>query len=230
MKMRGKRAKSLSFIWTRTNLIVMVVLFLSAVTLGLLLPSIRTNIRSKAAFQTCASLGGVCTARADCPLSRMIKISCKGNQVCCRPAAPTVPPGTPVPPPQTYNFSLFPVASFTPNGRGSVSLSVTKNPNGYWDILITQANFQKLEPQRTYQLHLCGDSGCSSHSSARFVTNALGSGSLANVAFTHNQWNNPANKLVVYEYLSSGPIPTDPKSCPMISLASTPCLKGGVLF
>jgi hypothetical protein len=122
------------------------------------------------------------------------------------------------------------MASFTPNGRGSVSLLVTKNPNGYWDFLVTQANFKSLEPKRTYQLHLCGSYGCSSHSSAKFVTDALGNGSFANVKINHNQWNNPANKLVVYEDLSPGPIPTDPKSCPMISLSSTPCLKGSVLF
>jgi hypothetical protein len=220
----GSSKLSVPTIAMLASLVVILAVLISVIDL-------KTTVQSDAAFyRSCESLGGFCTARSNCTVKKQILIACKGNQVCCRPTAPTVAPSATVPPANTVNVSLFPVSGFTPNGRGNVSFTVTKNSNGYWDFLVLNASYTSLEPNRSYQLHLCGENGCSSHSGARFTTNNLGNGSFGNVLINHNQWNNPITRVVVYEYITSGPIPTDPKSCPMVSLSSTPCLKASLSF
>jgi len=137
---------------------------------------------------------------------------------------PTVSP-TPNPVISNVSVTLNP-GEATPYATGLVEMNVKENSNGYWDYQIT-GSFSALQPNRTYQLWLCGIN-CSSHTSAKFQTNDSGTGSISGVTITHAQWNDPLDLVSIWEVQPAGLIPDDPSACFKVSINSNSCLAGSI--
>lgn len=144
-----------------------------------------------------------------------------------------VPTATPTPTPEaavseTKEVTLFPASSATPNANGSLTITAQKYDHGYWDFVIL-GSFRFLQPQRLYQVWLC-NTGCSSHTDAKFQTDESGNASLSEVVINHPQVNDPVSSIKVWELPPSGEIIEDPTTCYYISNDAKPCLEGSIRF
>ncbi len=123
---------------------------------------------------------------------------------------------------QPFTYTLTAQGNFTPNATGNGGGTVTKNVNGYWDYKISVlAN--NLMPNKQYQLWICGIN-CSSVTAAQFTTNNQGTGTFTGAVINHAQWNDPIQKIAIWEIQPAGPLPTDPNACFKLSNTSQACL------
>ncbi len=144
------------------------------------------------------------------------------------PSPAIEPTGEQSTPTETKGVSLSAKSAATSRADGELTITATEYDHGYWDFLIN-GDFRFLQPNRIYQLWLCGVN-CSSHTSAKFMTDGSGNASISGAVINHAQINDPVSKINVWELPPQGEIIEDGTTCYNTSNSSEPCLGADLHF